>query len=321
MQRRISCFLSVFFTLIGGFNAQQNLVPNWDMELTDCDIIAGSLQSVNDWYIPDGGGTTDYFNVCYSDNIPGLGVPQNVHGHQFPHSGEAYIGLATWAVDYVNVNELARVQLTEPLEGGVEYELSCFISLAEISSVATDKIHFHFSTNNYNVYLNAENDLVDQAQVVMNNLYDVDSSDWYFFQSSFIADGGEEYLTIGDMRLDSEIDTLWLGYNNSLEPWIIYAFYYVDDVVVKKKDVSIDEISASDLKVRFNSLHDELEIYSNLKNNARMDIYDTKGRRVLMTELKSTQASIISTTSLQTGLYFLQIEYGDKRKTIKIVKN
>jgi hypothetical protein len=284
-------------------SAQANLVPNWDMESHDpeCDA-ALFLNAVDDWYVPAGGGTTDYFNSCYPLDF-NLSTPTNLHGHQQPHSGEGYIGFGTWAVDYENVNELLRVQLDESLESGVEYEVSCYLCLAEISSVATDKLHFHFTADDYTVYLNAENDLVNDAQIMFEDLYQVDSLGWYFVSDSFTASGGEQYLTIGDMRLDSEIDTLWLGENNWIEPWIIYAYYYIDDVVVKKKNVGIGELGSNQVCMESNLVNDRVMVLAGEDLPLTMEILSQNGSRAYGPVRLDAGTNDIAIDFLSSGLY------------------
>jgi hypothetical protein len=318
MPKQTVGFLSVLFCCSTSFYAQLNLVPNWDMEAHDPDCPAEMyLNAVDDWYVPSGGGTTDYFNVCYPEDW-NLSVPTNLHGHEDPHSGEAYIGFGTWEIGYENLFEPLRVQLSEPLESGVEYEVSCYLSLAEISSVATDKLHFHFSTSDYTVYNNDENDLVDEAQVVMTNLYEVDSVGWFFYTDSFVAEGGEQYLSIGDMRYDADIDTLWLGATNK---WgIYYAYYYIDDVVVKKKDVGVYEISSAEVSIWPTLVEDGLLLVSYMESELSMRIFDPSGRLMMSVVVAPLQQATLDMRQFQSGCYLVQLQCGKRCRMEKVFK-
>ena len=84
--------LFIFLFLFWHFDSQsQNLVPNPSFEsVTDCFPYPDSLSCIS-WFSPSD-GTPDNFSSCFNPNYPDFGVPNNLLGYQFPHSGQAYAG-------------------------------------------------------------------------------------------------------------------------------------------------------------------------------------------------------------------------------------
>src|SRR3972149_2362005 len=77
----------------------QNLVPNASFEENEmCDLFAFWQGNVKYWYNPNN-GSPDYYSACIHTGEPGL-VPGSIIGgdtiyYQYPHSGDAYVGVYT----------------------------------------------------------------------------------------------------------------------------------------------------------------------------------------------------------------------------------
>lgn len=219
-------------------SAQQNLVPNGSFEnYKSCSFVSsGNLyqgaifDSLYNWYIPVGGGSTDYFNTCSPSNWS-FAVPSSVAGFQYPKTGNGFIGFAPYANDASNntlayVKEYARVKLNNKLKANTKYCLQLYASLSDSSNYKTNVIHGLFTVNDTSIY--SENIATTLAQITIKKSYsDIQIGQWQLWEGNFIAQGDEEFLTIGDFRNDSIIDTIFVGnyhYPN------YFNYFFIDDI-------------------------------------------------------------------------------------------
>ena len=200
----------------------------------------GTLTIVEAWFQPTK-GSADYYHTCGAKECF---VPTNKLGIQYPHSGEAYCGIYCSKTNY---REYLQTQLKEPLKAGEKYRLSFFVSLSEYSAGAVATIGGLFSKDcpsdttrgllmkkvvkQVTPKISQVTAVPYQPQVV--NSYDnvlINTSDWVEIAGNFIAEGGEEYLTIGNFftAANSNLidDSVLLTY---LLPG---SYYYIDDVSV-----------------------------------------------------------------------------------------
>ncbi len=242
------------------------------------------LDELNNWYLASR-GTTDYFQSC-SD--PGMcGVPENMWGYQHARTGNSYIGINTTGggISSKNYREYAQSELKDTLTRGQKYYAEFYVSLAEISSYSTNTLGIHVSREKiqghrlnvigYDTRKKAERRLKRQQfyrmlafnfrrdtfyrleylaiepvvpQMKMNEFI-ADTINWVKVSGTFVAEGGEKYLTIGSfektrkrkkhgrnrnkVRLRSNFVTRKHGRNIFLTRLSKSAYYYVDDVLLK----------------------------------------------------------------------------------------
>jgi gliding motility-associated-like protein len=114
------------------------------------------------------------------------------------------------------------------LVAGKKYCVQFYVSLADTCGYATDLIGAYFSNDsllsntlyNFNVTPQVQN---QQGNVI------TDKQNWILISGSFIAQGGERFITIGNFANDAntDIDTI-----QSVPPYFGDAFYYIDNVSV-----------------------------------------------------------------------------------------
>ena len=221
--------------------SRENLVYNSSFEeYRECpkkiDAL-GTLTIVDAWFQPTA-GSADYYNVCGSKEC---GVPKNKLGYQSAHRGLGYCGIYCSKTDY---REYLQTQLKRPLVAGQTYELTFFVSLSEYSSGCVATIGGLFtkdrvSDTNRMVLMNKEirklSPQISQTiatyfepQVV--NPYDrvlTNYKGWTMITGRFVAEGGEEFLTIGNFFPASKSNVQDL---DSLTYLLPGAYYYIDDV-------------------------------------------------------------------------------------------
>lgn len=216
------CFILISTSVLSG----QNLVPNPGFErFHNCPPYLGQIQEAVAWESPNN-NTTDYFHAC-SPIANGASVPENSLGEQPPALGNAYAGIRTW-IPVIAGNPIYReylsVQLTVPLQAGVEYAVTFQVSLAESSSHATDDLGAYFSKTALT------NERLYQVTPQIQNTKDkilTNKKEWITISGTFIAEGGEAFLAIGTFKDDEEMTRLSILTNE--EPKV---YYYIDEVEV-----------------------------------------------------------------------------------------
>jgi OOP family OmpA-OmpF porin len=219
------------FAVAENVNAQ-NLVPNPGFETYSAcpndDLLAGTIRLARPWNKPTD-GSSDYFHTC-STAPATTGVPTNRFGNQTPHSGNAYAGFYTY-IGQQNVREYIQAPLRSPLVAGQSYNVSFYVSLADVSKWAIDGMGAHFSKGPVGIYGTAAKPwhsvlpLVPQVSNPTRNVIS-DKTNWTLVQGSFCARGGENNIVIGNFKDDATVTvTNMTGTENS-------AYYYIDDVSV-----------------------------------------------------------------------------------------
>lgn len=220
---------------------RENLVFNPSFEeYRDCprkiDAL-GTLTIVEAWFQPTK-GSADYYNVCGSRDC---GVPNNKLGVQSAHTGLGYCGIYCSKTNY---REYLQTQLKHSLQKGEKYLLSFYVSLSEYSSgsVATigglltkDRIE---DTVRSVIMRKEERKISSKVSQTLATYYEpqvmnpyenvlVNTRGWTCISGTFVAEGGEEYLTIGNFLPASKSNVTDL---DSLTYLLPGAYYYIDDV-------------------------------------------------------------------------------------------
>ncbi len=219
--------------------AQTNLVYNGDFELYDtCPVSISTPSSYQfntclGWYVPTY-ATSDYFNTCASGTT--VGVPANTVGYQFPYSGNAYCGVFLnyyaqsplpvdngWWVEYI------QSKLLLPLKTGYEYEFSCHLVLSDLAhDYAFWKFGAYFSS--YPITKLNSKPFMGITPQVMNspNNFIADTLNWVEIKGRFIAQGGEEYITLGFYLDTLAPDTLRQITGFPIDPTNTGGYYFID---------------------------------------------------------------------------------------------
>ncbi len=234
-------FTLLFLLLSFGFGlSAQNLVPNESFEKFL--VCPKRIDHVRQLYISNWqqatAGSIDYFHACSIT----CGTPHNAAGTQNPKTGEAYIGMYCYKGNY---REYAQAKLRSPLKAGVTYYIGFSVCLAEISGLAIDRIGATITKSKINSRV--ENVLeclkiekVDgqtkkikttckqQASNSLGNILS-DTKGWVTISGTFVAKGGEEYITIGNFYNTEETSIEKVNPEKDES-----AYYFIDDVIVNE---------------------------------------------------------------------------------------
>jgi len=216
-----------------GSSKAQNLVYNGDFEIYDTcpyqySIITNiELEHALGWKIPTT-GTSDYFNSCNSNSnlYANVDVPNNFVGYQNAFNGDGYAGLYAYT-NYINGAEYIQSRLTSPLKAGYTYTVSFYISQADSSEYSITEIGAYFSENAINRNDFAPFNFSPQIHSPT-GLFLNDMLGWTKIEGTFIANGGEQYITIGNFKDSVETDTINTGIISSTGQDA--AYYYIDGV-------------------------------------------------------------------------------------------
>jgi OOP family OmpA-OmpF porin len=207
----------------------QNLVVNGSFEEnTYCptNFNQQSLNNIRSWRQATE-GTPDYFHSCSK----AAGVPENIFGEQAANDGEGYAGLVTFTPSKRNYREYLQAELSRPLSSGEMVCIEFYICPAEKAWFVTDGIGAHFASDR--VQGKNQQTLPFLGQVENPRLNVVDNvNSWTKISDTYIAGGGEKYVTIGNFRTDRELNILQRTVQDGAEYSNDWAYLYIDNVSV-----------------------------------------------------------------------------------------
>lgn len=314
-----------FFLFSFAFSKAQNLVPNPGFEVYDtCPDFSSQIRYATYWFDANT-GTSDYYNVCATPDF--VGVPLNQFGYQNTHSGNAYAGfMVSDAVNWsVNYREYIEVKLNDSLIAGTKYYLSFYVALADSSVYATDDIGVYFSVDsvrnntsfdNFSVVPQIEN----QQGVILN-----DKNNWTLIKGTYVAIGGERYITIGNFK-DTSSTTFVTVPNGGNNSFYDFPYYYIDDVCLATDSLLcstasfIDEASKADKVLIYPNPADDYIRLTLPFIKAPDDVFIM----FYYTGVEVFRCSIplngnINVSELPVGLYYCQIQHKSKKYASKIL--
>ncbi len=229
--------VSAFFTTTpidscpdtSGFNCN-NLVCNGSFEWNSSTVyFLDQLNFAAPW--------RNLFGSCdlFSENTTGFygpwaDIPDNIFGHQWAHTGNAYMGLGVFLSS--NTCEIATSQLKSPLKQGQRYGVEYFTSKAEIYPYSCNGAQVFFSVDE--IQASSYQDLLTQLNPnylldALGNTIITDTVNWVRFYDVFIPPANDlEWISIGQTRLGVDI---LLSYDPSIGD-APSAYYYYDDISV-----------------------------------------------------------------------------------------
>jgi gliding motility-associated-like protein len=233
--------LLILFSLAYNVQAQHilsnNLVPNPSFEVyTQCPYNMSQINFSLPWTDCKGGnGSSDYFNIC--STIPLI----NIYYLQHSRMGTGHAGITFLDYHYLNNNyrEYIEVALKKSLESNKKYCTEFYISLYDFASYAIENIHAYFSSNEI---INSSMQVLPYIPQIKNKKGIInDTANWVRISGSFIAQGVEKYITIGNF--DSTVNTNYIFVNYG----VMHGYYFIDDVSVCECSFDINLGSDSSL--------------------------------------------------------------------------
>lgn len=308
------------FLILARISYGQNLVLNHSFEdLTKCpdiySFIYGAINDAEYWNIPTI-GTPDLFSPCNSNPLS-LSVPENTFGYQHALDGQNYAGFYVFNSGGSNIREYIQGELAVPLKKDKMYRASCYISLSDDNAEITIRtLGFHFSTTRImsnDRFLDVQPQIVDDPGLT--NLY----TDWIRVEGTFIAQGGEEFITIGNFSTDSESDTIAVGVidNPSLGS-NRKSYFYIDNVSVEpvEEDIFKPELNFVNTVTRTSFRINYTEINPPSLN---LELYNATGQ--LLRIVTFNESIDVSMSNFESGIYYCRLIKNNEIVAVqKIVK-
>ena len=285
-------------------------MPNPSFEDTvQCPSSTGELFNSVNWNSPTS-GSPDYFNSCHT--LPNnAGVPNNFFGNQSAFHGNAYTGVCVYQLP--NSREYMQVQLDSVMQSGIDYCVSYYVSLEEVSGFAIKQIGLYFSNTLINNPISTALPFTPQVE---NNTFITDSISWVKITGMFTAVGGEEYLIIGNFNDDSNTDTIRVSNNSN------GSCYYIDSIEVKRcSPSSIKENNFNNIKISPNPTNEYFNI--NIGDNRslfNLKLYNTIGQELFSLNNIENKNTRIDISKYDTNLILIKIESENKIYTYKLLK-
>jgi OOP family OmpA-OmpF porin len=213
--------------------AAVNLVPNDSFETySNCPTGYSQMYQAVPWNDPTT-GTSDYYNACATGAFT-PGVPANNFGVQSARTGSGYAGFIVYS-NTSEYREYVEVPLNTSLVASTNYTVSFYVSLADNSDTATDRIGAYLSVGVVGPVGNYFSLPYTPQVESPGGTYLTDKVNWVLVSGSFTASGGEDHLVIGNFHDDANTATSVVG--GAFSP---LSYYYVDDVSVAQQ-LAVDQ--------------------------------------------------------------------------------
>lgn len=309
--------LCTLFWRGGEAYAQNNLVSNPSFEDTvACPLGGDQLYKAINW--SSFRNTPDYFNSCCTNINCGMGVPNNIYGYQFAHTGNAYAGLITYYDPNSSINpyrEYIGGTLVSPTVAGQKYFVTFYVNFADITLFATNKLGIKLSTS---AYSNSNPYPVDNLPTAYSDSIYSDTLGWSKISFSFVADSSYNYLILGNFFDNSNTDTI--GSNRT------FSYYFLDDICLSTDSMYCDNFTSvininsasSNSLIESYSLTDTQLIIKFTENyfEKSITIYNTLGQCIF--NGKTSDLKIELNLQLKNSLLLINIISNKKIETKKL---
>ena len=241
-KKKYSLFSKLTSTLVlvsfwcANSSAQNNLVPNGSFEtyITCPTSGYGEINKATPWFQPNypyagAGGSSDFLNFCTGYTCVDL--------FQCPRHGNGMAGAAFFFdTSYYNIDkwrEYIEVGLIDSLIAGKKYCVRFYVNksnnsgmsgfpIKQIQAVLT-KDSLLYTSPNY-VYISGVTPIVEADSII------TDTVNWVPIETTYLAQGGEKFLTIGNFAPGNMVNYTVIGdphaSNNTL------GYYLIDDVSI-----------------------------------------------------------------------------------------
>ncbi len=316
--------------------AQTNLVPNYSFETytTTCSY-AMVINSVSNWYRIHF-GSPDYYNTCVNlISYPSFsGVPYNGYGYQHPNSGSAFVGMGSYigiiggGGDSINhVCEYISVKLNQPLKSNTCYYGEFYTSLADVCEYGTNRIAMLLTPTIFTTTIGSFTNTIKPQIEWDTTKFFTDTLNWVKISGTFIAQGGEEYLTIGNFK-DGHHTKIKVLTSNFV-PITPFSdrratYQYIDDVLLLECSDTMPKVIIPETPLIIpnvftpnnDGVNDTFKIELKNASLSNFSIYDRWGLLIKSDDVKNHNTVLWDgrTTSGElctAGVYFYTLQYTD----------
>lgn len=206
----------------------QNLVPNHGFELHKKSPQEGRLLIANleGWYNANQRRKTTLYGTPDHMYLPPTAKLQGYKKLFRPYAGNSSLGLILYMKRVGNYREFASVKLLQPMVKGEKYRVSFYASNGytdTFGSMGASGLGFCFTPQPLQQY--RYEPIGCKPQYEMDEI--LYGMGWKKFTFEFAADQPHQYLTVGNFRLDNQIQVK--EFKQDVDP---QCYIYLDEVVV-----------------------------------------------------------------------------------------
>lgn len=188
--------------------------------------------------------SVDLYSVqSYSNDFS---VPDNYMGNQLSQGGSNYAGIVAFYADeagifktvpgYQKYSEYIQLELSTPLTSGTPYQINFNISLAERSAYAVSGLGVYLSSEKLDIdnnsFLNITPHLI-ACEIVT-------QTDWETVNGTYVAKGGEKFITLGCFNLCMDTIKIIPEFTNNSRK----AYYFIDEVSVVSEEKPKEDLTS-----------------------------------------------------------------------------
>lgn len=228
-------FASLLSVSLGFAQTGENMVENGSFEAISGKgpKKLGGIESAAGW-ISATGAKADLF--LKDKKYPEIDPEKNIYGGEQAQDGANFAGI--WV--YTQGNKLPRTYITSkmntPMKKGETYCVKFYVSLGDNSKFATNNIAAHFSKKD--ISISDKKSIIDKPHVrdlrnrVFSGMYS-----WERVCGTYVAEGGEKFITIGNFNMteDTKVDKVKKNPSNKA-PQVGGAYYFIDNISVQLLD-------------------------------------------------------------------------------------
>ena len=191
------------------------------------DYTQSQLKTIVGWNQANA-GTPDHFDACSTGGK--AGVPDNMFGSQPALDGKAYAGLVLYSQSKPFYREYLQTSLLRTLKKGEWICVEWWVCAADEGRVITDGLGLYFTPTAPKAV--GEGMLTGIPQVSNPDLHLLsDRWSWTRLSDVFQAEGGEQFVTIGNFIAPQELHVM--ERNDAPAGASNWAYVYLDDVRVR----------------------------------------------------------------------------------------
>lgn len=211
--------------------AQGNMVSNGSFEdLTKKVKTAGSIEQATGWESPTEAKADLYHTYSKSEDF---NTPKNMYGDCDPLDGEGYAGILIYADKNAGGRQYLQARLKSDMQEGKAYCVKINVMLAWMSKYASNNISVYVSKKPVDFENIEENPVAPQVKHTQNKIFE-DQFEWQAICQTYVAEGGEQFITIGNfdqMGEGTSVEKMKKP-KGAVGQQVRGAYYYVDDVSV-----------------------------------------------------------------------------------------
>lgn len=294
----------------------QNLVINPGFEDTlQCPYFVSQIDFAVNWHTSV--NTPDYYNACNNNGPvnPGIvGVPNSARGYQPARMGNAFAGVVIYWTAQADYREIFYAQLQSPLTAGVEYNVGMFTVLNEDNAMwAVDGglgIYLSSSPINPLTPFAYAPQIANPPGNVLN-----DTLNWTEISGTYIATGGEQYITIGSFIPDNMLTVINRGGTYPFSSYAIEDVWVIPDSLMSGINIPGEKPEA---KVFPNPSNGKFTL-NTMEKNSDMIITDVTGKIIYKSKCTGLKKEI-DMAGVPGGVYFCRlISKNQFTQVIKII--